>query len=173
MKPLSVTLERNIPLMRRQNTDIAWNGMMLRADAMLLYADVTLLPIHTCTRLCYITMLHYMSIPTLYYTYIPFKLYTNYFQISLKLYLKFSTTIPICWKLKNTWSNQFKGYQLWYYTTKGGENPSLEKIVRKIKKLQESLNYTIYPPKHCLKFSRTTNVCWKLGNIRSYRFEGY
>ncbi len=59
-----VTLERNIPLMRWQNTDIAWNGMMLQADVTLLRTVVTL-PIHTCTRQHYITVLHYMSVPTL------------------------------------------------------------------------------------------------------------
>ncbi len=51
--------------MLHQNTDIAWNGMMLQADVMLLCTDTMLLPIHTCTRWCYIMVLHYKSLPTL------------------------------------------------------------------------------------------------------------
>ncbi len=39
--------------------------MLLRADVMLLRTDITLLTIHTCTRQRYITMLDYISIPTL------------------------------------------------------------------------------------------------------------
>ncbi len=49
-----------------------WNGMMLRADVMLLGIDVMLLGIdvmllliHTCMRWRYITVLRYMSVPTL------------------------------------------------------------------------------------------------------------
>ncbi len=44
-----VWMHLNIPLIRRQNTDIAWNWILLRADIMLLRTDVTLLPVHTCT----------------------------------------------------------------------------------------------------------------------------
>ncbi len=50
--------------MRQQNTDIAWNGMMLRADVMLLHTDVTQFPVHTCMQQNYITVLYYMSVPT-------------------------------------------------------------------------------------------------------------
>ncbi len=38
--------------------------MMLQADIRQLHTDVTLLPIHTCTQWRYITVLHYMSVPT-------------------------------------------------------------------------------------------------------------
>ncbi len=51
--------------MRRQNTDIAWNGMMLQVDVTLLRTDVTLLPIHTCMRWHYVTVQRYLSVPTL------------------------------------------------------------------------------------------------------------
>ncbi len=60
-----VTVIRNIPLMRRQNTDIAWNRMMLRADITLLHTDIMLLSIHTCTQWRYIMVLTYMSVLTL------------------------------------------------------------------------------------------------------------
>ncbi len=60
----SITLERNIPLMRQQNTNIARNGMMLQADVTLLHTDVILLPVHICTQWRYITVLQYMSVPT-------------------------------------------------------------------------------------------------------------
>ncbi len=45
-------------------TDIAWNGMILRADVTLLHTDVTQLPIHTCTQQRYIILLRYMYVPT-------------------------------------------------------------------------------------------------------------
>ncbi len=54
----SVTLECNILLMRPQNTNIAWNGMMLWADVTLLHIDGTLLRIHTSTQWCYVTCLY-------------------------------------------------------------------------------------------------------------------
>ncbi len=59
-----VTLERNIPLMRRQKTGITWNGTMLQADVTLLRTNVTLLPIHTCTQQHYVSVLGYTSVLT-------------------------------------------------------------------------------------------------------------
>ncbi len=48
--------------MRQQNTDDAWYRMMLQANVTLLRTDVTLFPIHTCTRQCHIVVLHCMSV---------------------------------------------------------------------------------------------------------------
>ncbi len=56
--PSSVTLKRNIPLMRRQNTDIVWNRMMLWANVTLFHSYVTLL--HSDVTLLHsdVTLLH-------------------------------------------------------------------------------------------------------------------
>ncbi len=59
MKLLSVTLEHNIHLMRQQNTDIAWIGMMSQADVTLLCTDITLLPTYTYTQQCYVKLCIY------------------------------------------------------------------------------------------------------------------
>ncbi len=71
--------------MQQQNTNTAWNKMMLRADVMLLHTDVMLLhtdvmllhtdimllhtdvmllPIHNCTQQRSIMVIRYMSAPT-------------------------------------------------------------------------------------------------------------
>ncbi len=43
--------------MWQQNTDTAWNRMMLHVDVTLLLTDITQLPVHTCTW-CYVTCLY-------------------------------------------------------------------------------------------------------------------
>ncbi len=57
----TVTWERNIPLMRRQNTDTAWNGMMLQANvscyAMTLRCYPSILIRDDLTLQCYVTCL--------------------------------------------------------------------------------------------------------------------
>ncbi len=44
-----VWMHLNIPLMQWQNTDIAWNRVMLWANVTLLHTDVMLLPVLTRT----------------------------------------------------------------------------------------------------------------------------
>ncbi len=64
-QPVSVTLVRNIPLMRQQNTDIGWNELILRCYALILHDCSYSQPIHICLPCHYIMVLHYMSVPTL------------------------------------------------------------------------------------------------------------
>ncbi len=71
-KFLSVWTHLNIPLMWWQNTDIGWNGLMLQCCILMLqYYTLLLLcysynlTIYPCSRQHYITVLHYMCVPTL------------------------------------------------------------------------------------------------------------
>ncbi len=54
MQLSSVTLVRNIPLMRQQNIGIGWNGLMLPCYLLMLHHYSYSILIHTCSQWCYV-----------------------------------------------------------------------------------------------------------------------